>query len=352
MNMRLIFKAMAVAMSTFIISCGAPNSKKQDSVAINQDKDLVTADDFNRAETDFMYQTIIDAAGGKSNVFFHFRELTQLDKQTVVRMNRDVLYTGSVWDNKEGLTITYPETDGRYATIQVMDNDHYTVEIYDKPGTYELAPSKTRFVYLIIRIQVIDANDPKDIAYINDIQDQFKAVSKSNEDFPKHNWDLESLAEMRAKFVRDALEYDGFDNMQGKRGEVDEEIRHIATAAGWGLLPDEEATYFMFGDDDIKSGVAYKATFDVPDNTGFWSITVYNNSGFMDSNHNIVNSGIANFNDDGTFTVCFGSESQCGNAKNRVDAPKDGWNYLMRVYKPGKSVLNDEYKLPELEEIK
>ena len=30
---------------------------------------------------------------------------------------------------------------------------------------------------------------------------------------------------------------------------------------------------------------------------------------------------------------------------NRLDAP-DGWNFLMRVYRPGESVLNDSYKLP------
>ena len=29
---------------------------------------------------------------------------------------------------------------------------------------------------------------------------------------------------------------------------------------------------------------------------------------------------------------------------NRLDAP-DGWNFLMRVYRPGESVLNGSYKL-------
>lgn len=320
------------------------------ATAQNDTSIKVTPETFNRAESDFMYQAIINNAEGESNTYYHFRNITQLDKQTVIRMNRDVLYSGSVWDNKEGLTITYPETDGRYATIQVMDNDHYTLDIFNKPGTYELAPAETDFVYLILRIQVIDPLDPQEIQYINDLQNQFTAVSKSNESFPQHNWNLESLADVRAQYVSDALNYDSFDGMQGKRGEVNEETRHIATAAGWGLLPEEAATYLIFGE-DVEKGASYKSTFEVPENTGFWSITVYNADGYMESDNNIVNSSNVTLNDDGTFTVYFGSEEQVGDVPNRLDAPADGWNYLLRIYEPGQSVLNGEYKLPKAEKL-
>ncbi len=36
---------------------------------------------------------------------------------------------------------------------------------------------------------------------------------------------------------------------------------------------------------------------------------------------------------------------------NRLDAP-EGWNFLMRVYRPGESVLNGSYKLPEAVPVK
>ena len=51
-------------------------------------------------------------------------------------------------------------------------------------------------------------------------------------------------------------------------------------------------------------------------------------------------------NADGTFTVHFGSKEVCGDVPNRLDAP-EGWNFLMRVYRPGQSVLNGSYKLPD-----
>ena len=44
--------------------------------------------------------------------------------------------------------------------------------------------------------------------------------------------------------------------------------------------------------------------------------------------------------------VGFGTKEQCGDVPNRLDAP-DGWNFLMRVYRPGKSVLSGSYKLPD-----
>ena len=52
-------------------------------------------------------------------------------------------------------------------------------------------------------------------------------------------------------------------------------------------------------------------------------------------------------NEDGTFTVHFGSKEDCGDVPNRLDV-SEGWNFLMRVYRPGKSVLDGSYKLPDV----
>jgi hypothetical protein len=55
-------------------------------------------------------------------------------------------------------------------------------------------------------------------------------------------------------------------------------------------------------------------------------------------------------NDDGTFTVCFGSREACGVAPNRLDT-SEGWNSLMRVYRPGTSVLDGSDTLPAVEPV-
>jgi hypothetical protein len=70
----------------------------------------------------------------------------------------------------------------------------------------------------------------------------------------------------------------------------------------------------------------------------------------MKSENNIVNSSNVKLNADGTFTVYFGSRELCGDISNRLDVT-ERWNFLMRVYRPGASVLDGSYKLPKAEPI-
>jgi hypothetical protein len=91
--------------------------------------------------------------------------------------------------------------------------------------------------------------------------------------------------------------------------------------------------------------VCHKATYQVPENDAFWSITVYGADGLMKSDNNIVNSSNVTLNTDGTFDVNFGSREICGDVPNRLDTT-EGWNFLMRIYRPGRSVLDGTYTLP------
>jgi hypothetical protein len=55
-------------------------------------------------------------------------------------------------------------------------------------------------------------------------------------------------------------------------------------------------------------------------------------------------------NSDSTFTVHFGSGPGRGEVANRVDVT-EGWNFLMRIYRPGRTVLDGTYRLPEVEPV-
>jgi len=135
----------------------------------------------------------------------------------------------------------------------------------------------------------------------------------------------------------------------GPRGTVDEAKRHLAAAAAWGLNPDSDATYFNYSGDHDPAR-CWRATFTVPENNAFWSITVYGADGYMKSDNNIANSSNVKLNADGTFTVVFGSKDLCGDVSNRLDVTP-GWNYVMRVYRPGPSVLDGRYVLPAVEPV-
>src|ERR1700752_1884086 len=67
----------------------------------------VTPDNFIRAESDRYFGTTVKNGGfGKFN---HIRELTPLDKQLVVRTNRDTLFSVAVFDLDAGpVTVSLP----------------------------------------------------------------------------------------------------------------------------------------------------------------------------------------------------------------------------------------------------
>jgi hypothetical protein len=58
--------------------------------------ELVTPDNFNRAETDFYIKKKVDE--GMFGKIVHIREPASIDKQLIVRMNRDTFYSFGVFD--------------------------------------------------------------------------------------------------------------------------------------------------------------------------------------------------------------------------------------------------------------
>src|SRR5262245_28862528 len=109
----------------------------------------VTVDNFVRAETDVYFATPVKQAGGLAK-FFHYREPMSIDHQTVVRANRDTLYSSSVVDLDAGLvTVTLPESGKRFRSMLVINQDHYIVGdvIYDGGSyTYDRQKVGTRYV--------------------------------------------------------------------------------------------------------------------------------------------------------------------------------------------------------------
>lgn len=307
--------------------------------------DKVTQETYCRAETDRAFANISKLSGGV-NRFFHYRRVTPLDNQTVVRMNKDTLYSGGVVDTSRGATITVPQIPvGRYFSVLLVDNDHYCPGVIYTPGVHPL-PGDTKYLLAIVRIQLLAPNDPADVELVNSFQDQFILKSGSADPFPESKWDKSSLAALSAEYNKESARFDRYpDEWMGPRGVANDKTRHLGCAGAWGLFPNEHAVYLNYNG-NLPSDKAHIATYTVPENDAFWSITVYGGDGYMKSANSVLNKSNTKFNDDGTFTVYFGTGEQCGDVPNRLDAP-EGWNFLMRVYRPGKSVLNGSYKLPD-----
>ena len=82
----------------------------------------VNVSNFVRAESDVAIKKVYDLAG--LNTWIHNRAPTPIDQQTVIRMNRDTLYSGAVLDLSRPATVIMPETNGRYQSLHVISQDH------------------------------------------------------------------------------------------------------------------------------------------------------------------------------------------------------------------------------------
>lgn len=317
----------------------------------------VTAENFTRAETDRYFADIQQKAAAQSsdgagiNHFFYIRSIPKAGDRTIVRLNNDTLYAGAVVDTRGGATITIPKMpDGRYASALILDNDHYAPEVFYTPGVHKL-PERTRYLMVAVRIQIFNGADPAEVKKVNDLQNQFVINAHSAVPFKSPDWDKAQLDTLRKEYEAKFSTFQRYpDDWQGPRGKVNEKTRAYAAAGAWGLFPNKDATYINYNA-HLPADRCYTATYQVPPNNAFWSITVYDKEGFTASANSFLNRSNTQFNQDGSFTAYFGSEQACGNKPNRVDIG-DGWNFLMRVYRPGYSVTSGEYKLPEVKEVK
>ena len=76
--------------------------------------------------------------------FEHFRKPYDVDNQVTVRGNRDTLYSFGVFDLRSPVTITLPETMGRYQSLMIVNQDHSIWSFYG-PRTGTLTEEKAGY---------------------------------------------------------------------------------------------------------------------------------------------------------------------------------------------------------------
>jgi len=143
------------AIAAFALICMTASAVAQGSVP-------VTADNFARAESDLYFGNSVKDAGGVGKMHHH-RETMPIDKQTVIRANRDTLYSSGVFDLDAGpVTITLPDAGKRFRSMEGINEDHYVVgSVEYRPGSYTLDRKKVGTRYVLIGIRtLVDPNDP------------------------------------------------------------------------------------------------------------------------------------------------------------------------------------------------
>lgn len=312
----------------------------------------VNANNFVRAETDFYFEECVKLAGGLAK-FHHYRELMPIEKQTVIRTNRDVLYSSSVFDLDAGpVTITLPNPGKRFMSLMSIDEDHYS-KTYYAPGTFTFTKEKigTRYMMVAVRI-LIDPNDAKDVDRVVALQDAIKVEQKETGKFEIPDWDKLSQKHIHDSLVAASAGNSITSRMFGSRDEVDSVQHLIGTATGWGGNAQKDAMYLSVTPTQNDGNTVYKLKVKNVPVDGFWSISVYNKEGYFqknDFNSYSLNNITAKKDADGSITIQFGG---CDGKVPNCIPTTPGWNYCVRLYRPRKAILDGSWKFPEAQIMK
>lgn len=312
----------------------------------------VNSDNFARAESDLYFANTVARYGlGKLG---HERAMAPIEAQPIIRLNRDTLYSGGVFDLDAGpVTLTMPDPGKRFLSLQIIDQDHYTHGVHYGGGVHTLTRQDigTRYVFVGIRTLANPA-DAADIAAVHALQNAMKVEQARTGTLETPNWDAESRDNTRTLLLGLAALLPDTRGMFGSRRQVDP-VRHlIGSAMGWGGNPETEALYLNRTAPKNDGKTIYRLTVAKVPVDGFWSITIYNAKGYMEPNkYNAytLNNLTAQQGADGRVTVQFGG---CEDATPNCLPVPDGWNWMVRLYRPQQAIIDGRWTFPELEEVK
>jgi hypothetical protein len=299
----------------------------------------VPVDMFNivRAETAkyFAEETIL--SGG--NRMRHERTGIDLKNQTVIRSNFDMIYSYGVFDASGGLVVTVPKYD-LYHIVQIFDENHITLDVVYPGETAKISKDDLTYgdhVYLFMRTQR-RSMDEKGLKELNARQDSVVIKQGSSKPYVSEvKYDPDTFNTLRKHLIgpygiKTAIIDQGFvENIE----DIVFPHYQMVNIGGWAGLPAKHAFYFVVvpGDEKARNGESSSMTFNPPplqyEKNGFWSLTIYDEQGWVVTDKFNMNSMKAKPNKDGSFTIHLNTPG----AINNIEV-KENWNALFRCYLP------------------
>ncbi|THD65895.1 DUF1214 domain-containing protein [Robertkochia marina] len=315
------------------------STQEQTETAVDQEKSsaiTVTQENFPTAYSNMRMGVVVQNAGGVNAFMEMPTPPSNPEEQPVVRMNRDTYYSAAVIDVSEDAYITIPETD-EYVSIQIVDENHETQPMIYGPGRHKIT-AKTDHVFIIVR------------ALEDEVRKNLQVEAASSKPFEMKEWDMESFkkleAEGNAVFVKG---YDQSKAFGSKETGQTTYMNFIGAAGGWGGAMVVDNIYQT--SEYLDTDGCYEMTFPDPENTYFWSATVYNANGYLFNDvANISSEMDPEINEDGSITVRFGCDDMPNNIPIREGNTTGKFNVVMRHYGPSDNVRNgaEGYNATEL----
>lgn len=311
----------------------------------------VTVDNFARAETDMYFSALANHGGfGK---LLHYRALMPVERQAVIRPNRDTLYSAGVFDLDAGpVTITLPDAGTRLRSIVAINEDENVPLVAYGNGPYTFTRKAVGTRYLLIGIRTLaDVRDPADMQAAHALQDGIKWQQAAQGSFKVPDWDRASQQRLHDALLTLGATLGDLNGAFGMPGTISP-VRHLIGAAmAWGGNPEKDAVYLNVVPSRNDGNTVYRLKVANVPVKGFWSISVYNQKGFFEPNAQdsyTVSSLLAKKDADGAVTVQFGGCD--GSVPNCLVTPPN-WNYMVRLYRPNAEILSGHWKFPEAHEV-
>ncbi|XUR33175.1 DUF1254 domain-containing protein (plasmid) [Rhizobium leguminosarum bv. trifolii] len=318
------------------------------SASLADDTVPVTVENFVRAETDLYFSAVALKEGGFGK-FEHHREPSAIDAQTIIRMNRDTLYSAVVVDLDAGpVTITLPDAGKRFMSLQTVDEDMYSPPAIYKPGRHTFTREEIGTRYMIVGIRtLVDPTNPADLDAAHALQDKLTVEQKSPGTFEIPKWDQASQNKIRKALIELGTTLTDTSRSFGTKDQVDP-IQHLISAATtWGGNPRRDAIYLNFTPPNNDGKIVHKLHIGKVPIDGFWSISLYNADGYFqknDLNAYSLNNITAKKGPDGSTDIQFGG---CDGKVTNCLPIMPGWNYTVRLYRPHAEILDGKWTFPE-----
>jgi hypothetical protein len=315
-------------------------------------RELVTVDNYNRAQTDVYFAGVVKSGGfGK---FRHGRELAAPVQQGIPRPNRDTLYSFVIVDLDAGpATITLPNAGKRFMGLQVVNEDQYSRASYYNAGSYTLTREMigTRYAIAVVRF-LADFSRKEDVQQVYALQDAIKFNQERPGAFEIPDWDSASLKKVQTALLQLGTTISDTRRMFGASEDQVDPVKHlIGSAMLWGGNPEKDGLYLPTTPARNDGITIYKLRIGEVPVDGFWSVTVYNKDGYLQPNPRnaySVNSLTAKRGADGVVAIQFGG---CDDKVENCVPITDGWNYTVRLFRPRREILNDTWKFPSAQPV-
>jgi len=191
----------------------------------------------------------------------------------------------------------------------------------------------------------VDPNDEEDVKAAHALQDAITIKQADKGKFEYAGWKKEEVEAMREKINVVAVALPDSTKCFGRKEDLDPIYWLLGAAYGWGGLPVQDSAYTGGVTEKNDGKTPYSLTVkDVPVDA-FWSVTVYDPKGmFIVNEHDAYsyNSVTAKKNEDGSATIHFGGDPAQDNFLPIVP----GWNYIVRMYRPQKEIIEGTWKFP------